>query len=87
MTDKEMAEASWRKEDLWYKVNADESSYTKGFLSGLKAGKKEIKKESKQLVKAKEIIKKLISDNRKVWIYSDVREEAEEFLKEVKEND
>ncbi len=36
-----------------------------------------------QLTKAKEIIKKLISDNRKVWVYSDVREEAEQFLSEV----
>ena len=33
-----------------------------------------------QLTKAKEIIKKLIALNRKEWIYSDVREEAEQFL-------
>lgn len=39
-------------------------------------------KAREQLTKAKEIIKKLISDNRKVWVYSDVREEAEQFLKE-----
>jgi hypothetical protein len=36
------------------------------------------------LDKAKEIIEKLISQNRKLWIYSDVREEAEQFIEEVK---
>jgi uncharacterized protein YoxC len=36
--------------------------------------------QTMQLTKAKEIIKKLISLNRKEWIYSDVREEAEQFL-------
>lgn len=36
-----------------------------------------------QLTKAKEIIEKLISDNRKVWVYSSVRAEAEQFLREV----
>ena len=36
-----------------------------------------------QLTKAKEIIEKLISQNRKLWVYSDVREEAEQFLEEV----
>ncbi len=40
------------------------------------------KKLREENEKAKEIIKKLISDNRKVWVYSDVREEAEQFLKE-----
>lgn len=35
-----------------------------------------------QLTKAKEIIKKLIALNRKEWIYSDVRVEAEQFLKD-----
>ena len=35
-----------------------------------------------QLIKAKKIIEKLISLNRKEWIYSDVREEAEQFLKD-----
>lgn len=36
-----------------------------------------------QLTKAKEIIEKLISQNRKLWVYSDIREEAEQFLKEI----
>ena len=39
--------------------------------------------QTMQLTKAKEIIEKLISLNRKEWIYSDVREEAEQFLNEV----
>lgn len=38
-----------------------------------------------KLDKAKDIIKKLISDNHKVWVYSDVREEAEQFLREIEE--
>lgn len=38
-----------------------------------------------QLTKAKEIIEKLISQNRKLWVYSDVREEAEQLLKEIGE--
>ena len=38
-----------------------------------------------QLTKAKEIIEKLISQNRKLLVYSDVREEAEQFLKEISE--
>jgi hypothetical protein len=42
-----------------------------------------IRQQKKQLTKAKEIIEKLISLNRKEWIYSDVREEAEQFLKEI----
>lgn len=41
------------------------------------------RKSEEQLTKAKEIINKLISDNRKVWVYSDVREEAEQFISEV----
>ena len=49
MTDEERAEASWDKEELWYKVNADQSSYMRGFYAGLKAGRedriKEIAKE------------------------------------------
>ena len=36
-----------------------------------------------QLTKAKEIIKNLISQNRKLWVYSDIREEAEQFLKQA----
>lgn len=36
------------------------------------------------LCEAKGIIEKLISQNRKEWVYADVREEAEKFLKEVK---
>ena len=39
--------------------------------------------QTMQLTKAKEIIKKLISLNRKEWIYSDVREEAKQFISEV----
>ena len=35
-----------------------------------------------QLIEAKEIIEKLISQNRKLWVYSDVRERAEQFLQE-----
>ena len=35
-----------------------------------------------QLNKAKEIIEELISQNRKLWVYSDIREQAEQFLKE-----
>ena len=47
-----------------------------------------INKESYQnskLIKAKEIIEKLISQNRKLWVYSDIREEAEQLLKEMGE--
>lgn len=38
--------------------------------------------KAEKLTKAKEIIEKLISQNRKLWVYSDVREDAEQFLKE-----
>lgn len=38
-----------------------------------------------KLSKATEIIEKLISQNRKEWVYSDVREEAEQFLDEIKD--
>lgn len=41
------------------------------------------RKDKENLTKAKEIIKKLIALNRKEWIYSDVRVEAEQFLSEV----
>ena len=45
----------------------------------------EVPKSSRQLLsEAKEIINKLISLNRKEWFYSDVREEAEQFLRECK---
>lgn len=40
---------------------------------------------NKELTKAKEIIEKLISQNRKLWVYSDIREEAEQFLKKIGE--
>ena len=39
-------------------------------------------KQKEQLIRAKEIIKNLISQNRKLWVYSDVRERAEQFLEE-----
>jgi len=39
--------------------------------------------KAEKLTKAKEIIEKLISQNRKLWVYSDVREDAEQFLKEI----
>ena len=41
--------------------------------------------QCKRLTKAKEIIEKLVSQNRKLWVYSDIREQAEQFLKEVDE--
>lgn len=39
--------------------------------------------KAEKLTKAKEIIEKLISQNRKLWVYSDIREDAEQFLKEI----
>lgn len=61
-----------------------------GYLVGAEPREKriaELEKQSKtkkqQLTKAKEIIEKLILQNRKLWVYSDVREEAEQFLKEL----
>ena len=39
--------------------------------------------KTEKLTKAKEIIEKLILQNRKLWVYSDVREEAEQFLEET----
>lgn len=42
----------------------------------------QLKRSKEKLNKAKEIIEKLISQNRKEWVYSDVREEAEQFLEE-----
>ena len=61
-----------------------------GYLAGAEPREEriaELEKQSKtkkqQLTKAKEIIEKLILQNRKLWVYSDVREEAEQFLKEL----
>lgn len=51
--------------------------YTENRCETLEKENAELKEQNN---KAKEIIKKLISDNRKVWVYSDVREEAEQFL-------
>ena len=36
MTDKELADKSWRNRGLWYCVNANESSYKTAFSQDLK---------------------------------------------------
>lgn len=39
MTDKELAENSWRSKNVWYKCQANEYVYKEGFLDGLKEGR------------------------------------------------
>lgn len=39
-------------------------------------------KDEKQLTKAKEIIKDLLEYSKEHWLYSDIKKQAEQFLKE-----
>lgn len=77
---KQVMELEQENAELKAEIENDRDLPTVAYMQGAENQKK---KDEKQLTKARELIEKLISLNRKEWVYSDVREEAEQFLQEV----
>lgn len=71
---------SFNREDYIHKLEKENSELQQKWLDESYARTL----QTIQLNKAKEIIEELISQNRKLWVYSDIREKTEQFLKENK---